>query len=79
MTIKERMEVGRTVTKMDLLSIQASIFLPPLLSFLSGLPFSVFISPECFQDAEIQFLAFPSYCLDSESSERLVGREGKDD
>lgn len=43
MTIKERMEVGRTVTKMDLLSIQASIFLPPLLSFLSGLPFSVFI------------------------------------
>lgn len=32
-----------------------------------------------FQDAEIQFLAFPSYCLDSENSERLVGRKGKDD
>lgn len=58
---------------MDLLSRQAFIFLPPQFSFRSPFLFFLFFL-NAFQDAEVQFLTFPCYCLDSESSERLVGR-----
>lgn len=61
---------------MDLLSRQALFFPPSSSQFSLRSPFLSVYSflLNAFQDAEVQFLGFPSYCLDSENSERLVGR-----